>query len=336
VTKSIEAQRIVSGFRVFQMVVAACRLEIPDLVATGPKTAEELAASTGMHAPSLRRILRGLEAWSFFEELADGRFAATPLSDNFRSDIPGFRNQAIMLSEGAYPAWGELMYTLRTGNPAFDHMHGKGLFEKLAEDPDVSSHFNAAMVEISTRVGGAFVAAYDFAGVRTVVDVGGGNGALLVAVLQAHPEMRGILFDLAQGLAGARERLVAAGVADRVALEEGSFFEGVPSSADLYLLKFIVHDWDDDRSVAILQTCRRAMAAEARLVILERRLPERIESPDEALSALMGDVHMMVMLGGKERTANEYRDLLARAGLRMTGVVPVGSDFCAVEAVAAG
>jgi ubiquinone/menaquinone biosynthesis C-methylase UbiE len=200
----------------------------------------------------------------------------------------------------------------------------------------MSAHFNAAMVEISNRVGGTFVAAYDFAGVRTVVDVGGGNGAMLAAILRAHSEMRGVLFDLAQGLAGAGESLAAAGVADRVTLAEGSFFEVVPSGADLYLLKFIIHDWDDDQSLAILQTCRRAMNGRAKLVILERRLPERIENPDEGLSPLMGDVHMMVILGGKERTTNEYRDLLARAGLQMTSVVSIGPDFCAVEAAVAG
>lgn len=334
-TPLTEAQRLVNGFRAYQLVVAACRLKIPDLVAAGPKTAEELAASTESHGASLRRMLRGLTAWRFLEELPDGRFAATPLSDSFRSDKPGLRNLAIMLSEGGYQAWGELMYTLRTGQPAFDHLYGKGAFEKLAEDPEASSHFNAAMAEISTRIGGAFVSAYDIGGVRTVVDVGGGNGGLLVAVLQAHPQMRGILFDLAQGLAGARERLVAAGVADRATLQEGSFFEAVPSGADLYLLKFIIHDWDDEKSHAILQTCRRAMNATSRLVILERLLPERIDSADEALVTLMGDIHMMVMLGGKERTANEYRDLVTRAGLRMTRLVPTESEFVAVEAVVA-
>jgi ubiquinone/menaquinone biosynthesis C-methylase UbiE len=318
------------------MVVAACRLQIPDMVASGPKSADEVAASTGTHSPSLRRVLRGLAAWSFFKELPDGRFAATPLSDSFRSDTPGFRDLAIMLSEEGYQAWGELMYTLRTGEPAYVHLYGKSHWERLAENPEMSAHFNAAMVEMTNRVGGAFVAAYDFGSVRTVVDVGGGNGAMLVAILRAHPEMRGILFDLAQGLAGARERLASAGVADRITLAEGTFFEVVPSGADLYLLKFIIHDWDDDRSLAILQTCRRAMNDSARLVILERKLPERVENPDEALSPLMGDVHMMVILGGKERTADEYRDLFARAGLRMTRVVPTGPDFCAFEAVAAG
>jgi hypothetical protein len=332
---SIEAQRLLNGFRAYQMVVAASRLQIPDLVAAGPKTADELAVSTGMHGPSLRRMLRALTAWSFFAEQPDGRFGATPLSDTFRSDKPGLRNMAIMLSEEGYQAWGELMFTLRTGKPAYEHLYGKSHFERLAEEPEMSANFNAAMVELSTRVAQSFVEAYDFGGVRTAVDVGGGNGALLLAVLQAQTQMRGVLFDLAQGLAGAQEKLVAAGVADRVMLQEGSFFEAVPSGGDLYMLKSIVHDWDDERALAILQTCRRAMSAQARLVLLERKLPERIENPDDALLTVMGDVHMMVVLGGKERTTDEYRELLAQAGLSMTGEIPTSSGFAAVEAVVA-
>jgi hypothetical protein len=334
-TPSVDAQRLLNGFRVYQMVVAASRLKIPDLVAAGPKTAEEMAASTETHGASLRRMLRALTSWSFLEEQPDGRFAATPLSDNFRSDKPGLRNMVIMLSEEGYQAWGELMFTLRTGKPAYNHLYGKSHFERLAEHPDLSANFNAAMVELSTRVAESFVEAYDFGGVRTAVDVAGGNGALLQAVLQAQPKMRGILFDLAQGLAGAQEKLVAAGVADRVTLQEGSFFETVPSGGDLYLLKSIVHDWDDERALAILQTCRRAMSAPARLVLLERKLPERFENPDDALLPLMGDVHMMVVLGGKERTTDEYRKLLGQAGLRMTREIPTTSGFAAVEAVVA-
>ena len=324
-----------SGFRAYQMIVAACRLTIPDLVAADSKTAAELAAATGMHAPSLRRMLRGLAAWGVLTEKRDGRFASTPLSDYFRSDKPGLRNMTIMLSEEGYQAWGELMYTLRTGKPAYEHLYGKSHFERLAEDPEMAAHFNAAMVEFSTRVARAFTAAYDFGGVRTVVDVGGGNGAVLMAILQAHPGMRGVLFDLPQGLAGAQDKLAAAGIADRVTLREGSFFETVPSGGDMYVLKSIVHDWDDEKALAILQTCRRAMASKAKLVLLERELPEVIENPGEAMPTVMGDLHMMVVLGGRERTAKEYRDLLAQAGLRMTRLIPTEPDYAAVEAVAA-
>ncbi len=332
---SIEAQRLVNGFRAFQMMVAACKLNLPDLVADGPKTVDELAASTGIHAHSLRRLLRGLEVWGVLVETPDGQFASTRLSDQFRSDKPGLRNLTIMLSEEGYEAWADFMYSLGTGKPAYEHLYGKSHFERIGENPEMSMHFNAAMVEGSTRVAGAFAAAYDFTGVRTVVDVGGGNGAVLTAVLQANPGIRGVLFDLAQGLAGADEKLAAAGVAERVTLQEGSFFEAVTTGADLYLLKWIVHDWDDERAVAILKNCRRAMDIKARVVLLERKLPERIENADQAFAAVMGDLHMMVVLGGKERTTNEYRDLLAQAGLRMTREIPIESGFAAVEAVAA-
>ena len=332
---SIEAQRLVSGFRAYMMMVAACRLKIPDLLASGPKTADEVAASTQTHAPSIQRLLRGLFVWGVLAEMPDGRFASTPISDDFRSDRPGLRNLTIMLSEEGYQAWGELMYTLQTGKPAYEHVYRKSHFERLAEEPEMSAHFNAAMVEISARVAQAFITSFDFQGVSTVVDVGGGNGGMLLAVLQAHPEMRGILFDLAQGLAGAHETLAAASVADRVTLHEGSFFEAVSSGADLYLLKSIIHDWDDERALAILRTCRRAMSDRSRLVLLERRFPERIENADEMLTTVMGDLQMMVVLGGKERTDNEYRELMAKAGLRMTRVVPTESEFAAFEAVVA-
>jgi ubiquinone/menaquinone biosynthesis C-methylase UbiE len=332
---SIEAQRLVSGFRAYMMMVAACRLSIPDLLASGPKTADEVAASTRTHAPSIQRLLRGLVVWGVLAEMPDGRFASTPISDHFRSDRPGLRNLTIMLSEEGYQAWGELMYTLQTGKPAYEHLYGKSHFERLADEPEMSAHFNAAMVEISARMAQAFITSFDFQGASTVVDVGGGNGGMLLAVLQAHPGMQGILFDLAQGLAGARETLEAAGVADRVTLHEGSFFEAVPTGADLYLLKSIIHDWDDERALSILRTCRRAMSDRSRLVLLERRFPERIENADEMLTSVMGDLHMMVVLGGKERTDNEYRELMAKAGLRMTRVVPTESDFAAFEAVVA-
>jgi ubiquinone/menaquinone biosynthesis C-methylase UbiE len=332
---STAAWRLVSGYRGYQLIAAACQLNLPDLLAAGPKSADELAAQTDTHASSLHRMLRGLAAWAVFVELPDGRFASTKLSDQFRSDRPGLRNTAIMNSDDGYRAWGDLLYTLHTGKPAFDHVFGKGRFEELGENPAAAERFNAAMVEVSTRVAKAFIAAYDFGGARTVVDVGGGNGGLVVAVLQAHPRMRGVLFDLAQGLNGARERMESAGVADRMTLVEGSFFETVPAGGDVYLLKSIVHDWDDERGLAILHACRRAMSPEAKLLVVERELPERIENPDEALSTVMSDLHMMVVLGGRERTINQYRDFLNQAGLRMTRSIPTDSEFVAIEAVVA-
>jgi hypothetical protein len=328
-----QAQRLVNGFRGYQSLVAACRLRLPDLLAAGPKDADELAAATGTHAPSLRRLLRGLVAWRVLGEAAEGRFTATPLSDMFRSDRPGLRNMAMMLSEEGYQVWGELMFVLQTGNPAFEHLFGKGRWEQLAEDPAAAALFNAAMFETSDRVGRAFVAAYDFGGARTVVDVGGGNGALLAAVLNAHPEMQGILFDLPAGLAGARENLKAVGLGGRVTFAEGSFFESVPTGGDVYLLKSIVHDWDEERARGILQSCRAAMSATSRLVLVERDLPEQIDDPDAALPTVMSDLQMMVVLGGRERTTTEYEQLLASTGLRLNRKVSMSSEFAAFEAV---
>ena len=330
-----EAVRLLNGFRGYQLVAAACQLNLPDLVAADPKDAAELAAVTGMHPPSLKRALRGLVAWGFFTEDAEGRFAATAVSDMFRSDRPGLRNITLMLSTEGYRTWGDLMYVLRTGQPAFEHIYGRSRWEQLADDPEDSARFNAAMVELTTRVAQAFVAAYDFTGVGTVVDVAGGNGALLAQVLQSNADMDGILFDLPAGLAGAVERIDAAGLTGRVRLMEGSFFESVPSGADLYMLKSIIHDWDDAHARKILETCRKAMRGEARLVLVERLVPERIADDEDALPTFMSDLHMMVALGGRERTTSEYSELFDAAGLRLTREIPMASDFHAIEAVRA-
>ncbi len=331
----IEAQRLVSGFRGYQLVVAACRMKLPDLVADEPKTVAELAAETNTHPRSLHRMLRGLAAWGFLLEGNDGRYASTPVAELFREDKPGLRNNALMLAEEGYQSWAEMMYTLRTGKPAFEHIFGKSRWEKLAEDPGALEQFNAAMVETSTRVARALIASYDFGEVRSVVDVGGGNGGLLAGVLLAHPEMKGVLVDLPQGLVGARERLDAVGLGDRVSIKEGSFFDEVPSGADLYLLKSIVHDWDDERAVEILRTCRTAMHPRARLALVERQLPQLIDNPDVALPSVMSDLQMMLVLGGAERTTSEYRQLMAGAALEMNRVIPIGADFCVFEAVIA-
>lgn len=330
-----EAIRLVNGFRGYQLVVAACRLGLPDLLASGPATSVDLAARTGMNPDAMHRFLRGLVAWGFLAHRDDGTYASTPVSDAFRSDGAGMRNMALMLNEEAYATWAELGYSLRTGLPAFDHVHGRSRWEHLAEHPEEAARFNAAMVETSVRVAREVVAAYDFADVNTVVDVGGGNGALLAGVLAAHPRLRGVLFDLPAGLAGARATMEAAGVDGRVALVEGSFLEAVPPGGDVYLLKSIVHDWDDERATTILTRCREAMSAASRVLIVERFMPERVSDPDRELGTVMSDLHMMVLLGGRERTTSEYEALLAAAGLRLTQEIALASDFYMLEAVIA-
>jgi O-methyltransferase domain/Dimerisation domain len=330
-----EALRLLNGFRVYQLVVAACRLKLPDLVAAGHGEPAALAAMTKTHEPSMRRVLRGLAALGFFQEDAGGRYIQTATSDWFRSDRPGLRTMTLMLSKEGYRAWAELPYALETGGPVFERVYGKSRWEKMADDPDDAALFNAAMVETSERVGAEFAAGYDLKGVDTIVDVGGGNGALLAAVLAKLPHAQGMLFDLPAGLAGAPERMRAAGVDGRVTLVEGSFFESIPASGDLYLLKSIVHDWDDAHATAILSACRKAMKPSARLVLVERFLPDRMESPGLELATVMSDLHMMVVLGGRERTTAEYASLLEASGLRITRTVMLDSDFYALEAALA-
>jgi hypothetical protein len=328
----LDAVRLMNGFRGYQLAVAACRLQLPDLVAQGHGEPEELAAMTGTHADSLRRVLRGLAAWGFFAEEPSGRFVANAVSDAFRSDRPGLRDMTMMLSSEGYRSWGEALHAIQTGEPVFQHLYGKSRWEKMAEDPDDAAMFNAAMVATSRRVGRELTAAYDFSGVEVVVDVAGGNGALLAAVLRHLPSARGILFDLPAGLAGAQKVMEEAAVADRVTTVEGSFFESIPEGGDLYMLKSIVHDWDDRRATEILSACRRAMRPSARLVIVERFLPERIDPGGESIGTVMSDLHMMVVLGGRERTTGEYGALLQAAGLKLSREVPMESDFYVVEA----
>ena len=331
-----EAYRLVQGFRAYQLVAAACELEIPDLLAAGPRSVHDLAELTHTDEPSLRRFMRGLAMWGIVEQLPDGTFKGTPLADSFRSDLPGFRNMALNLQEEAYAAWGRILHSLRTGEPAFALIYGKSRWALLAEKPESAARFNAHMVEITKRVAAGFVANYDLNGVSIAVDVGGGNGALLAAVLEAKPEIKGVLFDQPAGLAGAHDLFDRLGLGDRLTTVEGSFFESIPDAGDLYMLKSIVHDWDDEHAVKILKTCRAAMKRpSARLVLIERILPDRVGAEMDGLDAVMLDLHMMVVLGGRERTTEEYRDLLSAAGLRMTRTGPAGGGFGTFEAVPA-
>lgn len=325
--------RLMNGFRIYQMVVAACRLELPDLLVEGPKTVDELALLTRTHGPSLGRYMRAVSVWGFFTRQEDGRYASTELSDVFRKDRAGLRSLTLMLSEEGYAAWSELIHTLRTGDPAFDRVFGKTRWEKLAENPEAAARFNAAMVETTSRVGRDFVAAYDFDGIRTIVDVGGGTGRLLSTVLVHRPDTTGILFDIPAGLSGAAEELAAAGLGARVRLVEGSFLESVPAGADLYLLKSIIHDWQPAQARVILDNCRDAMRPGAKLVLIERYLPDEFSDPDEVLGSVMSDLQMMVVFGGRERTPAEYEQLMSASGLRMMRVIRLGEAFAAYEAV---
>jgi hypothetical protein len=314
---------LVGGYRISQAVYVATRLGIPDLLADGPREIDELAHATGSHPPSLRRVLSALAGVGVLDKVGPSRFALTPVGVGLRIGVPGSRRQSVLflLNESHWRPWGHLLHTVRTGETAFDHVHGAGLFDYLAGHPEVATLFNAGMAGNSPAHARLVAATYDFSRMSRVVDVGAGRGRLLATILERYPHLRGILFDLPHVIEDARHLVNDAGVADRCEFVGGSFFEAVPKGGDAYILRNIIHDWEDDQAVAILTTCRRAMVDGARLILVERYLAE---DPREALPVLHADLEMLVNVGGRERTTDEYATLLARSGLRLAQTISLG------------
>lgn len=329
------AFELVSGFRYTQMVHAVTHLRIPDLVATAPRSSDELAASTGVRAQPLRRVLRCLVTVGVFTETEDGRFGATPVSECFRDQPGSVRGPALMLPTDTYVAFGDLMHTLQTGEPAFEHTFRMSRWEQLAQDPEKAAVFNAAMQSRSEEIRAGVASAYDWARFRSIIDVGGGRGTLMAGLLKAHSNLRGTVFDVDAGLAETEAYLKGQGVRDRCEIVSGSFFESIPAGHDAYVLKSIVHDWNDEKAGAILASVRKAMAAQARLILVEHVMPARPETSVGSRRIFVDDIQMLVMLDGQERTEVEYRTLMQRAGLRLTRVLPTDSIFHLIEGVPA-
>ncbi|HEV2236097.1 MAG TPA: methyltransferase [Ktedonobacterales bacterium] len=315
---------LVDGYRVSQALYGVVLLGIPDLLAHGPRASDDLAGATGAHAGALFRVLRFLAGVGLFDEVAPRTFGLTAAGALLRSDVPGSLNASVRMrmDPANWQAWGDMQHSLRTGEPAFDHVHGQGLFDYLSAHPNAARNFDASMTDNTARSGTAITAVYDFSGIARVVDVGGGQGRLLATVLHAHPAMRGVLFDRPPVIEAARASLAAAGVLERCELVGGDFFAAVPSG-DAYLLRQVLHDWDEARATAILASCGRAMAADGRVLVIER-----VVAPDyhQALPTLSMDMVMLVLLGGLQRTEDEYRALFTGAGLRLARVAPLGDE----------
>ena len=325
---------LMDGYLVTQALYVAAELGIADRMAGDPRTAADLAAEAGADPGALHRVLRLLAAEGIFAESDDG-FGLTPLGDLLRADVPGSQRGAC-LARGMlyYAAVGGLLRAVREGGAAFEHVHGQSLFEYLGERPELGAAFQGSMVARNTQEAAAVVAAYDFSGYRRLVDVGGGTGVLLTAILTATPGLHGVLFDRPQSIEAAQRRLTEAGLAERSDTVGGDFFAEVPAGADAYLLSRVIHDWNDDDSIRILSTCRRAMGGQGRLLLVEAVLPERaVEQP----AAIRMDLHMLILLHGRERTAVEFADLLGQAGFRITRLVPTASPagIAVIEAVPA-
>jgi hypothetical protein len=263
------------GARITQLLYVAAKLGIADLLDEGVKSSEELAQAVGAHPRTLYRVLRALASLGIFAEEQDQRFRLTPLADLLRTDAPASLRPFALLSgeEWVWRAEGALLYSVRTGQAAFNQVHGMGTFDYYHQHAEAAACFNAAMTSLSGHEVAAIMEAYDFAGMSTIIDVGGGQGALLAAILQTYPKARGILFDLPAVVESAQSLLDASGIADRCPRVAGDFFQTLPSSGDAYIFKRVIHDWDDPQAKAMLTQCRRVMTAHSRLLVMECVLP---------------------------------------------------------------
>jgi orsellinic acid C2-O-methyltransferase len=313
------------GHYLSRALALAATLGIADLLADGPRDHHDLARACAADAPSLRRVLRLLASRGVFEEQADGQFATTPLGELLRADVPGSMHASVLLFAGVpiQDSWKELEYCVRTGQPAFRRTDPDAdPFTEMAKDPARAALFDRAMAAFAPQTAAAVAHAYDFSTFGAVTDVGGGNGSLLIGILRANPALRGTVFDQPHVAERARAQVEHAGLADRCEIVGGSFFERVPPGADAYMLKHVIHDWDDARAGAILGRCRDAMGADGTLLIVEGVYPESIDRSLESAGAAANDVNMLVCTGGRQRSEEEFRTLLGAAGFRLSRVVP--------------
>jgi len=318
------------AYWVSQIVYVAAKLSLADHLADGPKSAEALAGPTGTHAPSLYRLMRTLASLGILTEDGTGRFDLTSLGHALKTGAPGSARATVLTiaSDWWVRGFGHLHYSLETGKSGFEKSLGMPIFDWLANNPEQASLFSETMVGFHGAEPPAVAAAYDFSGLKTIVDVGGATGNLLTTILGSHPGARGVLYDLPHVVRDAPALIQARGLTDRVTIEAGSFFESVPGGADAYLLSHIIHDWSEEQCLTILGHCRRAMNPASRLLIIEMVLPPgNTPHPGKLL-----DLMMLVGPGGRERTEQEYGTLLGKAGLRLTRVVPTESAVSVVEA----
>ena len=324
-----ELLRLTTGCWVSQAIYVAAKLGIADLLQDGPQSCVALAGTTKTDAGALYRVLRALANVGIFAEDQDRHFCLTPLATHLQTDAPGsLRAFAILLGTQEHSrAWEGLLHTVKTGQPAFEHVFGMPLFHYLAAHPEAAQIFDDAMTSRSGQENAAIVSAYDFSGVGAVVDVGGGQGTLLASILDACPAVSGILVDLPHVIEPARGRMECVGRCEFVA---GDFFSAVPARSGVYMLKRIIHDWDDERAALILVNCHRAICGKGLLLLIEPVIPPGNE---RSFNKLLDLLMLVWHAGGRERTESEHRALLASAGFRLNRVIPTRAGVSIVEAV---
>ena len=327
---------MIAGFRASRAIYVAARLGLADALRDGPREVRAIAEATATHAPSLERLLHALASLDLLVCDGDGRYALTPLGATLDSDAPGSLRAWAEVALGGehYAAWGELEHAVRHGEAAFEHVFGTDVWEYRRRHADRGALFSQGMASLASTFDERIVANRALAKVECLVDVGGGDGSVLLAILRAHPAMRGVVFDLPHVVDAARARIAEAGLAGRCRVVAGDAFESVPAS-DGYLLCRMLHDWSDERAQALVRNCGHVMTSGGRLFVIERMLPERVDGSRAARVAAMADLAMMVMTGGRERRIDEFEDLLASAAFRITRIERSASGLVLIEAAAA-
>jgi SAM-dependent methyltransferase len=325
-----DLNQMIVGFWVTQAIYVAAEIGVADLLAIGPRRVEELARETQTHPASLYRVLRALASVDIFREDTEGRFSLTEMGRLLRSDAPASkRSLAIMAGAELYRSWGGLLYSVETGGAAFDNVFGETFFRYMSANPKRWQIYDTAMTGAHDSETVPVLDAYDFRQFQTIVDVGGGNGLALAAILRRHKEARGILFDLPDVAKRAGEVAALSGVSDRCRIVGGDFFESVPAAGDAYLLRHVIHDWEDPEAVAILRNCRDAMRPGGRVLVVESVIP-----PGNGPCFGKWLDLMMLVVGGRERTEEQYAEIFSAAGLRLIRVFPTSHEVSIIEGVA--
>ena len=323
-----QLDRMITGYWTSQAIYAAAKFGIADHLEDGPRTVAELANASATNADALYRLLRALASVGIFAEEESERFSLTPLAEALRSDVPGSKRAlALMSGDEQFRTWAEIDYSIRTGKIAFDKVFGEPIFDYLGKHPEKARIFDEAMVGIHGRESSAVLDAYDLSGIGTIADVGGGNGSQITEILKKYPGTKGILFDLPHVVERAKGRIQASGLQDRCKLVPGSFFDSVPAGAYAYVLRHIIHDWDEEKCLTILRNCHRAMSADSKLLVIESVIP----SGNEPFGGKFLDLVMLLIPGGKERTEPEYRKLLEQAGFELARVIQTGTEVSILE-----
>ena len=326
--------RIGVGHYFSRAMALAAKLGIADFMKDGPRHYEDLAKETHTHGPALNRVMRLLASVGIFEERDGGKFGLTPSGELLCTGVPGSMRSSVLLFAGVgiQDAWKELEYCVQTGEPAFRKNSPDATpFTAIAQNPEMAKVFDEAMATFAPITAAAIAASYDFSPFRTLVDVGGGNGSLLIGILNANPNLRGIVFDLPHAAEKARAKIAEAGLQSRCEAIGGDFFEEVAPGADAYITKHVVHDWNDERATAILRNIHRAMPTHGKLLIAEGVYPPRIDQSDAGRGSAANDVNMLVSTGGRQRSEAEFHSLLVGAGFKLTTIIPTPARLSIIE-----